>query len=69
MSEARVEQQRPASGAALLVLVGLGIAFALLVALLAVAKTHSGLSMAKPTCCIRRWFCMPVRQRCTWDMG
>jgi ABC-type transport system involved in cytochrome c biogenesis permease subunit len=42
MSEARVEQQRPASGAALLVLVGLGIAFALLVALLALAKTHSG---------------------------
>ena len=42
MSEARVEQQRPASGAALLVLVGLGIAFALLVALLAVAKSHSG---------------------------
>ena len=42
MSEARVEQQRPASGAALLVLVGLGIAFALLVALLAAAKTHSG---------------------------
>jgi ABC-type transport system involved in cytochrome c biogenesis permease subunit len=42
MSDARVEQQRPASGAALLVLVGLGIAFALLVALLAVAKTHSG---------------------------
>jgi cytochrome c-type biogenesis protein CcsB len=37
-----VEQQRPASGAALLVLVGLGIAFALLVALLAAAKTHSG---------------------------
>ncbi len=42
MSEARVEQQRPASGAVLLVLVGLGIAFALLVALLAAAKTHSG---------------------------
>ncbi len=43
MSEARVErQQQPASGAALLVLVGLGIAFALLVALLAAAKTHSG---------------------------
>jgi cytochrome c-type biogenesis protein CcsB len=42
MSEARVEQQRPASGAALLVLVGLGVAFALLVALLAAAKTHSG---------------------------
>jgi cytochrome c-type biogenesis protein CcsB len=37
-----VEQQRPASGATLLVLVGLGIAFALLVALLAAAKTHSG---------------------------
>ena len=42
MSEARVERQRPASGATLLVLVGLGIAFALLVALLAAAKTHSG---------------------------
>jgi cytochrome c-type biogenesis protein CcsB len=42
MSEARVEQQRPASGAVLLVLVGLGIAFALLVALLAAAKAHSG---------------------------
>ncbi len=42
MSEARVERQQPASGAALLVLVGLGIAFALLVALLAAAKTHSG---------------------------
>jgi len=43
MSEARVEaQQRPASGAALLVLVGLGVAFALIVALLAAAKTHSG---------------------------
>ncbi len=43
MSEARVEQQQqPASGAALLVLVGLSIAFALLVALLAAAKTHSG---------------------------
>ena len=41
MSEARVEtQQRPASGAALLVLVGLGVAFALLVALLAAAKVH-----------------------------
>jgi cytochrome c-type biogenesis protein CcsB len=37
-----VEQPRPASGAALLVLVGLGIAFALLVALLTAAKTHSG---------------------------
>jgi ABC-type transport system involved in cytochrome c biogenesis permease subunit len=37
-----VEPQRPASGATLLVLVGLGIAFALLVALLAAAKTHSG---------------------------
>ena len=42
MSDARVEQQQPASGAALLVLVGLGVAFALLVALLAAAKTHSG---------------------------
>ncbi len=43
MSDARVEQQqRPASGTVLLVLVGLGIAFALLVALLAAAKTHSG---------------------------
>jgi cytochrome c-type biogenesis protein CcsB len=42
MSDARVEQQRPASGSVLLVLVGLGIAFALLVALLAAAKTHSG---------------------------
>jgi cytochrome c-type biogenesis protein CcsB len=43
MSDARVEQQqRPASGAALLVLVGLGVAFALLVAMLAAAKTHSG---------------------------
>ena len=42
MSDARVEQQRPASGAALLVLVGLGIAFALLVALLAAAKAHTG---------------------------
>jgi cytochrome c-type biogenesis protein CcsB len=42
MSEAQVEQQRAASGASLLVLVGLGVAFALLVALLAVAKTHSG---------------------------
>ncbi len=42
MSDAQVEQQHPASGATLLVLVGLGIAFALLVALLAAAKTHSG---------------------------
>jgi cytochrome c-type biogenesis protein CcsB len=43
MSQARVEeQQRPASGNLLLVLVGLGIAFALIVALLALAKTHSG---------------------------
>ena len=42
MSDARVEQQQPASGAALLVLVGLGIAFALLVALLAAAKAHTG---------------------------
>jgi cytochrome c-type biogenesis protein CcsB len=42
MSEARVEQQQPASGAALLVLVGLGVAFALLVALLAAAKAHTG---------------------------
>jgi cytochrome c-type biogenesis protein CcsB len=42
MSDARVEQQRPASGAVLLVLVGLGIAFALLVALLAAAKAHTG---------------------------
>jgi cytochrome c-type biogenesis protein CcsB len=42
MSDAQVEQQRAASGASLLVLVGLGVAFALLVALLAVAKTHSG---------------------------
>jgi len=43
MSDARVEtQQRPASGAALLVMVGLGILFALLVALLTAAKTHSG---------------------------
>jgi ABC-type transport system involved in cytochrome c biogenesis permease subunit len=42
MLEARVEQQRPASGAVLLVLVGLGIAFALLVALLAAAKVHTG---------------------------
>jgi cytochrome c-type biogenesis protein CcsB len=42
MSQARVEQQRPASGAVLLVLVGLGIAFALLVALLAAAKAHTG---------------------------
>ncbi len=42
MSDAHVEPQRPASGATLLVLVGLGIAFALLVALLAAAKTHSG---------------------------
>jgi ABC-type transport system involved in cytochrome c biogenesis permease subunit len=42
MSDARVEPQRPASGATLLVMVGLGIAFALLVALLAAAKTHSG---------------------------
>jgi cytochrome c-type biogenesis protein CcsB len=42
MSDARVERQQPANGAVLLVLVGLGIAFALLVALLAVAKTHSG---------------------------
>jgi len=42
MSEARVERQQPASGATLLVLVGLGVAFALLVALLAAAKTHSG---------------------------
>ena len=42
MSDAHVEQQHPASGATLLVLVGLGIAFALLVALLAAAKTHSG---------------------------
>jgi cytochrome c-type biogenesis protein CcsB len=42
MSEARVEPQRPASGAVLLVLVGLGIAFALLVALLAAAKAHTG---------------------------
>jgi cytochrome c-type biogenesis protein CcsB len=42
MSDARVERQQPANGAVLLVLVGLGIAFALLVALLAAAKTHSG---------------------------
>ena len=51
MSDLQVEQQRPAvhveqersaSGALLLVLVGLGIAFALLVALLTAAKTHSG---------------------------
>src|ERR1700687_3154440 len=42
MADARVEQQQPASGAALLVMVGLGVAFALLVALLAAAKTHSG---------------------------
>jgi ABC-type transport system involved in cytochrome c biogenesis permease subunit len=42
MSEARVERQQPASGAVLLVLVGLGIAFALLVALLAAAKAHTG---------------------------
>ncbi|PSH04693.1 MAG: hypothetical protein CXZ00_04755 [Acidobacteria bacterium] len=42
MSEAQVERQRAASGATLLVLVGLGIAFALLVAFLAAAKTHSG---------------------------
>jgi len=42
MSDARVERQQTANGAVLLVLVGLGIAFALLVALLAVAKTHSG---------------------------
>lgn len=43
MSQARVEQQqRPASGAALLVMVGLGIAFALLVALLAAAKAKTG---------------------------
>jgi cytochrome c-type biogenesis protein CcsB len=41
MSQARVEQQRPASGAALLVLVGLGVAFALLVALLAAAKVKT----------------------------
>jgi cytochrome c-type biogenesis protein CcsB len=41
MSEAQVEQQRPASGAVLLVLVGLGVAFALLVALLTAAKTHA----------------------------
>jgi cytochrome c-type biogenesis protein CcsB len=39
---AQVEQPQPASGAALLVLVGLGIAFALLVALLAAAKAHTG---------------------------
>jgi len=42
MSDARVEPQRQANGAVLLVLVGLGIAFALLVALLAAAKAHSG---------------------------
>ena len=36
------QQQKPATGAVLLVLVGLGIAFALLVALLTAAKTHSG---------------------------
>ncbi len=42
MSEARVVRQQPATGAALLVFVGLGIAFSLLVALLAAAKTHSG---------------------------
>lgn len=42
MSEARVEPQRPASGAALLVMVGLGVAFALLVALLAAAKAKTG---------------------------
>ena len=41
MSEAQVEQ-RQQSGAVLLVLVGLGIAFALLVALLAAAKAHTG---------------------------
>jgi cytochrome c-type biogenesis protein CcsB len=42
MSDSRAEAQRPASGNLLLVLVGLGVAFALLVALLALAKTHSG---------------------------
>jgi cytochrome c-type biogenesis protein CcsB len=42
MTHARAEERRPASGNLLLVLVGLGVAFALLVALLAMAKTHSG---------------------------
>jgi cytochrome c-type biogenesis protein CcsB len=45
MSEARVarvEEQQRASGTVLLVLVGLGIAFALIVALLAFAKSHTG---------------------------
>ncbi len=43
MQDVQVEpQQKQATGAALLVLVGLGIAFALLVALLAAAKSHSG---------------------------
>ena len=43
MSEARVEQQqRAANGTVLLVLVGLGIAFALIVALLTAAKSHNG---------------------------
>ncbi len=41
MSEAQVEQ-RQQNGTVLLVLVGLGIAFALLVALLAAAKAHTG---------------------------
>ncbi len=41
MSEARVEQ-RQQNGTVLLVLVGLGIAFALLVALLTAAKAHTG---------------------------
>lgn len=41
-SQAQVSEQRPASGMTLLVLVGLGMAFALIVALLAAAKSHSG---------------------------
>ncbi len=39
---ARVEEQQRAQGTVLLVLVGLGVAFALIVALLAFAKTHTG---------------------------
>ena len=43
MSQVRVEeQQRSTTGTALLVMVGLGVAFALIVALLAAAKAHTG---------------------------
>jgi len=42
MSQVRVEEQQRTSGTALLVMVGLGVAFALIVALLAAAKAHTG---------------------------